>query len=57
VPGGEAEAVHRGGGRYVSIIGRNGLFHHPDDRGAAVVDAAAVSAFVDAFAAVARKLL
>jgi hypothetical protein len=57
VPGGEAEAVHRGGGRYVSVIGRNGLFHHPDDRGSAVVDAAAVGLFVQAFSAVARTLI
>jgi hypothetical protein len=32
IPGGEAETVHRGGGRYVSVIGSNALFHNPDDR-------------------------
>jgi hypothetical protein len=53
VPGGEAEVVHRGGGKYVSVIGRNGLFHNPADRGAAVVDAAAVARFVEAFVSVA----
>jgi hypothetical protein len=53
VPGGEAEVVHRGGGKYISVIGRNGLFHNPADRGAAVVDAGVVARFVDAFVAVA----
>ena len=33
VPAGEAEAVHRGGGRYVSAIGGNALFHNARDRG------------------------
>lgn len=56
VPGGEAEVVHRGGGHYVSVIGRNGLFHNPADRGAATVDAAVVSRFIDAFTAVASQL-
>ena len=56
VPGGEAEAVHRGGGRYVSVIGRNALFHNPDDRGPGAVDAAAVARFIDVFTSVARTL-
>ena len=56
VPGGEAEAVHRGGGRYVSVIGRNALFHNPADRGPDAVDVSAVARFVDAFATVAKKL-
>ncbi len=55
VPGGEAEVVHRGGGKYVSVIGRNGLFHNPADRGAVVVDAGVVARFVDAFVAVASS--
>lgn len=57
VPGGEAEAVHRGGGRYVSVIGRNAVFHNPADRGPEVVDPAAIGRFVDAFTAVARDIL
>ena len=56
VPGGEAEAVHRGGGRYVSVIGRNALFHNPDDRGSGAVDIAAFARFVDVFTSVARTL-
>lgn len=56
IPGGEAEVVHRGGGRYVSVIGRNALFHNPEDRGPQVVDARAIAAFVDAFAIIAKTL-
>jgi hypothetical protein len=57
VPGGEAEVVHRGGGTYVSVIGRNALFHHPADKDAGVVDAAAVARFVDAFTSFAAAIL
>jgi len=56
IPGGEAEVVHRGGGRYVSIIGSSAVFHNPVDRGPGVVDIRAISAFSDAFASVARAL-
>ena len=34
VPRGEAFNVHRGGGRFISIIGSNDLFHNTGDRGA-----------------------
>jgi hypothetical protein len=54
VPGGEAAVVHRGRGRYVSVIGTNGLFHHPDDRGIHTVDVEAIARFVAAFTSVAR---
>lgn len=56
VPGGEAEAIHRGGGRYVSVIGSNLLFHNPADRGSAVIDARVISRFVDAFVGIATEL-
>jgi hypothetical protein len=56
VPAGEAEVPHRGGARYVSVIGRNGLFHHPEDRGPEVVDIAAIAGFCDAVTEVARGL-
>jgi hypothetical protein len=56
VPGGEAEVVHRGGGQYVSVIGRNALFHNPEDRDAKAVDPAVIARFVDAFTAVAKAL-
>jgi hypothetical protein len=57
VPGGEAEVVHRGGGRYVSVIGSNALFHNSADRGPDVVNVGEIARFVGAFAEVARKLI
>jgi hypothetical protein len=56
IPGGEAEAVHRGGGRYVSAIGRSAWFHNPGDRGNDVVNAGMVARFVDAFTAIAKAM-
>ena len=56
VPGGEAEVVHRGGGRYASAIGRNAMFHNPDDRGPLVVDPQAVSRFIGALTVLATRL-
>jgi hypothetical protein len=56
VPGGEAEAVHRGGGRYVSIIGRNALFHNQADRGPDAIDPGIIARFVDIFTTVAKRL-
>ena len=57
VPGGEAENVHRGGGRYVSTIGFNELFHNPQDRGIQTVNVPVIAAFVSAFTKVARALI
>jgi hypothetical protein len=56
VPGGEAEAVHNGGGRYMSIIGGNGLFHSLADRGPEAIDAPSIARFCTAFTALARRL-
>jgi hypothetical protein len=56
VPRGEAENVHRGGGRYISIIGNNALFHNTSDRGPDAVDPATIERFAIAFAAVAKSL-
>ncbi len=56
VPGGEAEVVHHGGGRYVSVIGRNALFHNPADRGRAAIDPDVIARFTDVFVRVARTL-
>ena len=56
VPGGEAEVVHRGGGRYVSVIGRNALFHNPADRGPEAIDPKVISSFADVFVRVARSI-
>ncbi len=52
VPRGEAENVHRGGGRYVSVIGNNDLFHNTDDRGSGVVDLAVIERFAGALTGV-----
>ena len=57
VPGGEAEVVHRGGGRYVSVIGSNAFFHNPADRGLEVVDVDEIARFVRALTGVARTML
>jgi hypothetical protein len=56
VPAGEAGVVHRGGGRYVSVIGSNALFHNPLDRGSETIDATAIVRFADALANVAKTL-
>jgi hypothetical protein len=56
VPRGEAENVHRGGGRYMSIIGNNDLFHNTNDRGADAVDLKVIERFASAFAMVATSL-
>lgn len=57
VPRGEAENVHRGGGRFISIIGSNDLFHNPADRGPDAVDLQTIERFAGAFAAVATTLV
>ena len=55
-PLGEARNIHGGGGRFISIIGKNDLFHSPDDRGAEVVDLPVIERFATAFAKVATAL-
>ena len=50
VPRGEATNVHRGGGRYVSIIGNNDLFHNTKDRWPEAVDVKTIERFASAFA-------
>ena len=57
VPGGEAEVVHRGGGKYVSVIGSNALFHNLADAGVQTVHVPTIARFVDAFTAIARALV
>lgn len=56
VPAGEAEAVHTAGGRYVSAIGGNALFHSIDDRGATAVDPPTIAKFAAAVVAVMKRL-
>lgn len=45
-PYGEARNVFDGGGRYISILGSNGLFHHPDDIWPNAVDIEATTKWV-----------
>lgn len=56
VPAGEAEAIHRGGGRYVSSIGGSALFHNVADRGAEAVDPPTIARFAAAYVDVIRQL-
>jgi hypothetical protein len=56
VPRGEARNIHRGGGRYVSIIGNNALFHNTSDRGPEAVDLTVIERFATAFAMVTKSL-
>ena len=55
-PLGEARNIHRGGGRFISIIGKNDLFHSPDDKGPDVTDLDIIVRFAGAFATVATSL-
>jgi hypothetical protein len=55
-PLGEALNVHRGGGRFISIIGKNNLFHNPDDGGPDVIDTDVIARFATVFAGVATAL-
>ncbi|MDX1385563.1 MAG: hypothetical protein R3190_18065, partial [Thermoanaerobaculia bacterium] len=55
-PLGEARNVFDGGGRYISILGSNGLFHHPDDRWPDAVDVALTARVARAVADVAVEL-
>jgi len=57
VPGGEAGVVHRGGGRYMSVIGRNALFHNPADHGSEAVNPDVIARFAAAFTAIAESLV
>ena len=55
-PLGEARNIFDGGGRFFSLIGSNGVFHHPSDRWPEAVDVDAVAAVVRAFNEVAAEL-
>ncbi len=56
VPFGESRAIHRAGGRYLTLIGSNALFHLPQDRWPAAVDVAAVARTATACARIAIAL-
>ena len=55
VPFGEAGNIHRRGGHYISIVGRNGMFHSPDDRWPSAVDIKMVAKFASAFSQMALR--
>jgi len=48
-PLGEARNVYDGQGRFISILGGNGLFHHPADRWPQAVDLTVTTQWVKAF--------
>jgi len=56
IPGGEAEVVHHGGGRYVAVTGRNALFHNLADRGPHAVNTSVIARFSTAFIAAAKSI-
>ncbi len=55
-PLGEARNIYDGAGRYVSVLGRNGLFHHPADVWPDPVDLEATTRWVAAFSEIALRL-
>jgi hypothetical protein len=55
-PLGEARNIYDGGGRYVSILGRNGLFHHPADVWPDAVNLDTTTKWVNAFVQLGVKL-
>jgi len=56
VPFGESRAIHHAGGRYLTLIGSNDLFHLPQDRWPAAVDVGAVARLSTACARIAVAL-
>jgi hypothetical protein len=55
-PLGEARNIFDGGGRYISLLGDNGLFHHPEDRWPDSVDLDKAVRLTKAFATLAVTL-
>lgn len=55
-PAGEAGNIHRGGGRYISLVGGNDLFHSPADRWPQAVNTDALQQLAGAFAVIAQNL-
>ena len=56
VPSGETRDIHRAGGRYLTLVGSNPLFHLPEDRWPHAVDTDAVTGIAAAAAALVVKL-
>ncbi len=55
-PLGEARNIYDGGGQYVSILGDNRWFHHPDDRWPTTVDLERTTRLTQVMLAIARDL-
>jgi hypothetical protein len=55
-PTGETRDIHRAGGRYITLVGSNPLFHLPQDRWPHAVDADAVTRIAAAAAALVVEL-
>ena len=55
-PGGEARNIYDLGGRYVSFLGTNPWFHHPDDRWPTTVDVHKTARLATAMLSVADRL-
>jgi hypothetical protein len=56
VPNGETRDIHRLGGRYVTLVGSNPLFHLPQDRWPHAVDVPAIERVASGAAAMVREL-
>ena len=56
VPSGETRDIHRAGGRYLTLVGSNKLFHLPQDRWPQAVDVAAVARIAAAAARIANAI-
>ena len=54
---GEARNIHDIGGRYVSFLGSNAWFHHPDDRYPATVDLGRIRRIAEAVLAISNRLV
>ena len=55
-PGGEAQNVFDAGGKYISLLGRNPWFHHPDDRWPKTIDLEKAESVCRAVLHIARTL-
>ena len=55
-PGGEAQNVFDAGGNYISLLGRNPWFHHPDDRWPKTIDLEKAESICRAVLHIARTL-
>ena len=55
-PGGEAQNVFDAGGNYVSLLGKNPWFHHPDDRWPKTIDLEKTETICRAVLHIARTL-